>query len=284
LISFQLCFCTSTIVILKNPEDVEAFPGMTRKCFFSETVDPSEEFITLSAQAAHHLDHVLRTRPGELVEVRDGKGNGWLGEIVSTKGGEIRVRIGEKQEGDSESPLELTLALAFSRAERMELVLRQITEMGAHRFVAFRAQRSQYSLSGSQMENKVERWNKIAQSALCQCGRFRVPEIRILTGVPECIADVQTRGESGSETLKIIAYEEDQKQNLLDVWRLHPECRRVFIVVGPEGGWTHGEVDQFTRTGFHPVHLGPRILRFETAAVSLIASAQLLWGDFGRSF
>ena len=58
----------------------------------------------------------------------------------------------------------------------------------------------------------------------------------------------------------------------------------MLVVVGPEGGWSKGEAEQFVGAGFYSIHLGPRTLRLETAAVALVAAAQLLWGDLGKKF
>jgi len=256
---------------------------MTRKCFFVEHIDSDEDYVILSAQAAHHMESVLRMGAGDPVELRDGSGNAWEGVIAEKKCGAVRVRLGEKRQVENESPLDLTLALAFARSDRMELVIRQATEVGVSRFMAFRAQRSQYGLSGAQAAKREDRWAKIAREAFCQCGRMRLPEIQVLSGVTELISNVMTPQEQESaHGLRIVAWEEERRQSLLDLWRSFPERREVLVVVGPEGGWAPVEAEQLKEAGFHSVHLGIRTLRFETAALALVTSAQLLWGDLGR--
>jgi len=256
---------------------------MTRKCFFIDRIDPREDYVILNDRSAHHMESVLRMGDGDSVELRDGAGNAWRGVLAGREGGGIRIRLGEKRHVRNESPLNLTLALAFARSDRMELVLRQATEIGVHRLIAFRAQRSQYGLSGAQAAKKRERWEKIAREALCQCGRMRLPEIHLLSDVPEFISQVmKSEGHDEGCGLRIVAWEEERRQNLLGLWRSFPECSELLVVVGPEGGWTPGEVEQFERAGFHSVRLGTRTLRFETAALALVTSAQLLWGDLGQ--
>jgi len=254
---------------------------MTRKCFLIEDQDPETgRVVDLSESAAHHVRRVLRLRSGEGIELRDGRGNGWSGVIKEMKGQGIRVAIGERQTVEMESPLTLTLALAFSRSDRMELALRQATEMGVHRFVAFPAERSDYRLPGAQLERRRERWRKITREALCQCGRMRLPEIGVLGDTAEFIAHAAARGAAEGDGLKILAREEAERQSLHALFERHPICRDMLVVVGPEGGWSMSEGEQFGEAGFHAVHLGPRILRLETAVVALLAAAQLLWGDF----
>ena len=164
----------------------------------------------------------------------------------------------------------------------MELVLRQATEIGVHRFVAFRAQRSQYKLSAAQAEKRKERWSKIAREAMCQCGRMRLPEITVHHDVNELIAESARWSPGGEAGLKILTWEAERHQSLKRLWQEFPDCRRTLAVVGPEGGWTQDEVDRFRAAGFHLVHLGPRTLRLETAAIAFLSSAQVLWGDLGE--
>ena len=83
--------------------------------------------------------------------------------------------------------LAVTLALAHARSDRMEWIVRQATELGVQRLVAFRSARSQYGLDGDQAEKRRERWSKIAREALCQCGRIVLPEIVFLPDVASLI-------------------------------------------------------------------------------------------------
>jgi 16S rRNA (uracil1498-N3)-methyltransferase len=254
---------------------------MTRRCFFVERMDANQETVRLSDEVAYHAESVLRLKPGDSIDLRDGCGGAWHGLIVKIRKGEVHVRLGEARSPVNESPLEITLALAFSRSDRMELVLRQATEIGVRRFVGFGSQRSQYRLSGSQIPKRIDRWSKITREALCQCGRILLPEVHIVPDVPGLIAAVSSwPGDETRGCLKILAMEKDAQQNLFSLWRISPTCKQVIGVVGPEGGWDRREVDRFLEAGFCAVHLGPRTLRLETAAITMLASVQLLWGDF----
>jgi 16S rRNA (uracil1498-N3)-methyltransferase len=255
---------------------------MTRKCFLVEDVITEGATVTLPVEVAHHVRRVLRLRTGESVELRDGRGNGWSGVIEGMKGPRVNVVVGERQTVERESPLTLTLALAFSRSDRMELALRQATEMGVHRFAAFPSDRSDYRLPEAQLEKRKERWGKIAREALCQCGRTLLPEICIFKDTAGFIAHCTAQGTSEGGDLRIVAREEAQRQSLASLSEACPVCRRVLVLVGPEGGWSKSEGERFMEAGFHAVHLGPRVLRLETAVVAVLAAVQLLWGDIGK--
>jgi 16S rRNA (uracil1498-N3)-methyltransferase len=255
---------------------------MTRKCFLVDPEHLGEERVSLADDVAHHLRNVLRLRPGDTIELRDGRGNGWSAVVKEMKGREVRVAMGEKQVVQKESPLNLTLALAFSRSDRMDMALRQATEMGVHRFIAFRAEHSVYHQPESHRERKIERWRKIAREALCQCGRMRLPEVLMLSDTGELISKVSGGEPESGKALRILAREDGNRMSLRELLARHPVCHQALVVVGPEGGWSKREGDQFVGAGFCQVHLGPRTLRLETAAVALVAAVQLLWGDLGE--
>jgi len=252
---------------------------MTRKCFFVDRVDPDDGEIVLTGQTARHVQSVLRLRSGDALELRDGCGNGWTGTIVGKEKDSVRVRLTDRQLLQTESPLQLTLAMAFARTDRMELVIRQATELGIHRFVAYRSKRSQYGLSDAQVEKRRRRWLTIAREAMCQCGRMKIPEIHIVPDLLNFVCKAANHGKAG-KSLRLLALEGERRSGLADVWQSFPECAEVLAAVGPEGGWAAEEVRELLAADFHAVHLGPRILRLETAAIAFIALTQILWGDF----
>lgn len=256
---------------------------MTRRCFFVQRIDPGVGSIHLSLEASHHVENVLRRRVGDRIEIRDGFGNGWVGEISELKKGSVAVRLLAQQGLQvSESPVNIMLALGLARSEVMDLAVRQATENGVCRLIAFRAARSRYGLTGRQADKKIERWSKIAAEAMCQCGRGKMPEIALFPGLDEFLRSL-TEKEMGDETLKIFAWERGMGACLSSFRESRPRCSHIVAAIGPEGGWEDSEASRLTGAGFASIHLGPRILRFETAAVALISSIQLLWGDLGQA-
>lgn len=255
---------------------------MTRHCFYADWLDAAERLAVLKDQAAHHVRNVLRLKPGEVIDLRDCDGRGWKGVIADMTEEQVRIQLLEPYDLPTESPLELSLALALARPDRMDLVLRQATEIGLTRFIVFKAERSQYGLSRDQAAKRRDRWLKIAREAVCQCGRMRLPEIVICEDWMDFLLEASQCTTPRTAGLRIFADESGTGRNLLSLWRSCPMYRQVLTVVGPEGGWTPVEVNRFAEADFYPVRLGPRILRFETAATALLSSVQTLWGDFGQ--
>lgn len=256
---------------------------MRRKRFWVDRIDPEDERVVLTGQAAHHLVDVLRMKTGEAIELLDGKGGSWLARIESIGRQGVSVKLLAPGEESRESPLDLSLAMAFSRSEKMDQVVRQATELGVNRLIAFQAERSQYGLQRIDRVKKRERWQKIAREALRQCRRQREPECVLLSDVSDLLNWADQWGQPSERSLKLFGWEQEDRKSLLDLRAGSPFCMQFLVVVGPEGGWSHDEAQRLGAAGFSGVHLGPRILRLETAAVVLAASIQLLWGDLGVS-
>lgn len=254
---------------------------MTRRAFYVTGIDGSESRTVLTGPLVHQFRHVLRLTPGQTVELRNGRGGAWAAEIIESGNKAITLRLLARLDSAAEAPVPVTLAMAYSRSDRMDLVVRQAVELGIQRFIAFASERSQYTLAAARERKKQQRWEKITQEALCQCGRTELPEIRLCSSLVRFLSELRERCSSVPETLKILALEEGAAHNLHDLRRAFPMPQEILVAVGCEGGWTGAEVDAFSRSGFHAVHLGPRILRLETAAVTLLSCVQMLWGDLG---
>jgi 16S rRNA (uracil1498-N3)-methyltransferase len=254
---------------------------MSRKCFYVGRLGDDLSTVLIQGDAAHHISRVLRLRVGENVELRDGLGRSWRAQILDISKSAVDLRILDELTIQTESAMRLTLGLALARADRMDWMVRQGTEAGVHRFAFFPASRSQYRLDGRESARRSDRWLKIAQEAMCQCQRTVLPQISVHESVDAFIKAVSLSAVPEKESLKVLAAEGRMEKSLMDVYREHPVCSEIVAVVGPEGGWSEGEVSRFEFEGFHRIHLGPRIMRFETAALAVMVSAQLLWGDLG---
>ena len=124
------------------------------------------------------------------------------------------------------------------------------------------------------VQSKSHRWPHLVRRAARQCRRAMLPELC----EPVCFADA-LEAASGAE-LKLLLYEGETSWSLRDgIGGLKPE--RVALVVGPEGGFAPAEVDRAQGLGVLPVHLGPRVLRTETAAIVAAALLQGVLGDLG---
>ena len=151
--------------------------------------------------------------------------------------------------------------------------MEKATELGAHVIVPVLSEFSVPNWPERKIAARTARWNKIALSAVKQCGRTRLPEILPLRDFPAFVSD------DWSDALKLFFYEKESAQSLRDVREKRAEPKTVVLAVGAEGGFSKPEAMLADTHGFEPVHLGPRILRAETAAITALSLVQFLWGD-----
>jgi 16S rRNA (uracil1498-N3)-methyltransferase len=169
----------------------------------------------------------------------------------------------------AESPLELTLGLGLAKGEAVDLVVRQATEMGVKRLIPFVSTYAK-KIAPKRAARRLARWQRQAQESLKSCQRLFLPEISPVQDFPAVLA--------GPEEVKFLCYEADRGGGLLACLS-RPRPAGVRVLIGPEGGFTPEEVAQAQMAGFQVVSLGPRRLRVETAALTVVALIQYAWGD-----
>jgi len=230
--------------------------------------------IIIGGEDAYHLARVLRAKPGERITATDGQGR--LYEVVLTEVHPDGVR-GEvlKVSADRAEPaLKITLAQSLLKGEKMDLVFQKGTEIGVTAFLPFLSARTVARPAPAQFGKKQERWAKIVLAAAKQSGRGLIPAVHPITAWEDLAPLVAGR-------FTIVAWEGEANRSLRQALRDCPFAANgeapceVLLVVGPEGGFAPEEVAMLTAWGAHPVSLGPRILRAETAGP--LAAALILY-------
>ena len=216
--------------------------------------------VRLDSEETHHLARVLRARPGERVDVFDGRGREWRG----TYEGEGLVQLHEEILEPVEAPVAITLLQAGSRPERFEWVLQKGTEVGV---VAFRWIGTARVEPDAPSPARLERWRRILVEAAKQSGRRVVPALDVEPDWP--------RPPGGGRGLVL----HPGGASLGSV--LGEPFGDLEIAVGPEGGFDEEEIAALRALGWAVAGLGPRILRTETAGPLAAALVLHLRGDLG---
>ncbi len=223
--------------------------------------------IELEESAARHVAGALRLRAGAALTLFNGDGGEYHAELVEAARRQVRVRVGEFNPVERESPLPVTLGLGISRGERMDYAIQKSTELGVARVVPLISERTEVRLRGEREQKKQRHWQQVAISACEQCGRNRVPEIAAVTGLADWLA--QATGD-----LRLVLHHRTDG-GLGDL----PRPANLDLLVGPEGGLAPAEVDAALAAGFTGMALGPRVMRTETAPVAALSIVQFNWGD-----
>ncbi len=226
--------------------------------FYVRPSDVQGERLWLVGQEWHHLQVVQRARTGHLFFAVDGQGHCYQCELVRAERERGEARIIAQSTEFGEPQLWVTVAAAPLRGERFDLLVEKCTELGVKRLVPVRTARTVSVASA-----RVERWRRVALAAMKQCGRSVWPE------VTEPLTFDEFVGQASQSALRVIPHEGTRALTLVDLlekWQTSPG-HEATVLVGPEGGFTDGEVEAAASKGFVPVSLGVRRLRAETAAI-----------------
>jgi 16S rRNA (uracil1498-N3)-methyltransferase len=238
------------------------------RVFIDAPLEPGSR-VTLEGNAASHVTRVLRLRVGDALTLFNGRGGEYAASIDKSHGGEVIVAIGEHSPVERESPFSLTLAQGVSRGERMDLVVQKATELGVARLLPVLTERSVVRLDAQQADRRSNHWRAIAIAACEQCGRNHLPEVALPAPLREVL-----RQPAGDRARLLLS--PDAGLRIEDVAR---PVTGVTVLIGPEGGLSDQEQTDARAAGFTAVHLGPRILRTETAAIAALTLLQREFGD-----
>ncbi len=210
-------------------------------------------------------------RVGSLVTLTDPEGNDFRGRVLRLSGTEASVLVFEAFGSPTESFLEIIVLQALPEKERMEMIIQKATELGVSAILPFQSERSISLKEREVKQKKAHRWQQIAAKAVQQSRRAKVP------CVGECRPFQEVLGDCREDGLKILLWEKGGEP-LKKVLRRY-STQKIYGMVGPEGGFTESEVKLAKENGFIPVKLGQRILRTETAAITLVGILQYELGD-----
>ncbi|WP_199611412.1 16S rRNA (uracil(1498)-N(3))-methyltransferase [Flocculibacter collagenilyticus] len=228
---------------------------------------------TLTDDAVGHVGRVLRMNVGDHIRLFHNantfsESGEFLSEIVEVSKKKVVVKPIEFIANDVESPLTIHLGQGISRGDKMELTIQKSVELGVTEITPLFSERCGVKLSGERLEKKLSQWQKIAISACEQCGRNAIPVIHPPMQFNEWVS-------KNTNELKL---------------NLHPRAKDtiktigmpnhgVRFLVGPEGGLSESEIDLASAQGFKEILIGPRVLRTETAALTVITALQVQYGD-----
>ncbi len=238
---------------------------MARRRFFVNQVRNGSAEIT--GESAQHLTRVLRVEKGQTFEITDNN-RVWLATVESARRDLVRFDVTEELDAGPQAP-EVTLYLALIKFDRFEWAVEKATELGVTRIVPVAAVRSDRGLfEGGQ--KRVERWRRIAHEASEQSRRLRIPEIDAPVKMVQAMRDESTHR---------FWCDERPGAPALAAAFLPRQGETAAVLIGPEGGWTDPEREQFATAGWRGVSLGPLVLRAETAvcaALAVIAQQRLV--------
>ena len=234
--------------------------------FFINSDQVAGELLTIIGDDVNHMKNVLRMRSGEAFTAADENGEFYRCEIEELEKTQVTAKILWKEKGNAELSSKIYLFQGLPKSDKMELIIQKAVELGAYEIIPVATKRAIVKLDAKKEASKLKRWQAIAEGAAKQSGRMLIPQI----------SEVKTYGEAL------------QMARELDINMIPYECARgmdgtreifgsikpgmsVGIFIGPEGGFEESEVEKAKEQGIHPVTLGRRILRTETAGLTTLS-------------
>lgn len=231
--------------------------------------------VVIEGREARHIGQVLRMKPGDILLLLDGLGSEYQGEIKEVSAGRVIVTVLAREESSPEPPVRVVLAQGIPRGDKLEFIIQKGTELGLARLVPLLTPRSVVRPDREWEKNRAARWERVAAEAAKQCRRSVLPKIDSVHSLEQALRMIP------QSALAIIPWEGEGEVWLKDLLR-GERASEVWVFIGPEGGWEQREVELAREAGVIPVTLGPRILRTETAALTLLSILMYEWGDVGE--
>lgn len=223
--------------------------------------------LALPEATAHHALRVRRLATGDALTLFDGNGGEYAAVITNAGRRDAQVRIERFADGIGEPARAVTLAQALVATDPMDAIVRHAVELGVAIVQPLVTARSARFPEGAAGDKRLAHWRAIAVSACEQCGRNRIPEVAL----PVELAPWLVRRESGRPGIVLAPAEGVPLGAGVSTSRARSDAHGLDVLVGPEGGFTFDEIAAAVQRGLVAAHMGPRILRAETAALAALA-------------
>lgn len=234
--------------------------------FFVDKNNIEENRILIDGADAHHIARSLRMAEGDEAIVCDGEGSEYRCTLVRIRDEECECEIIEALDSGAESPVSITLCMAYPKGDKLETVIQKAVELGCDRIIPFESSRCIKRPKAEKAEKQTARLQRIAEEAAKQCGRARIPTV----GAP--ISFKQMLAETQKCDLSLLCYENEDGKTIKDALKNAGKVKSISIIVGAEGGFSTDEVMEATNANCLSVSLGNRILRCETAPLFALAA------------
>ena len=242
-----------------------------------ENLNAQDGVCAITGPEARHMTRVLRMEAGDRFVLMDEKGLRFLASIESVMRQGVRVAILNPLPKPLPSPVIITLCQALLKSGPMDYLIQKTSELGVDHILPFTSLRTITTLKKERLSNRMRHWREIAKSSAKQSGRAVPAQIDLPSTLWKLTAKWKAQ-----RCMKAILWEGEGTTDFKGLIRGSSRAGKFIGMVGPEGGFTGEEIELAADAGFIPVTLGNRILRSETAAMTMVAIVQYELGDLGN--
>lgn len=240
--------------------------------FFVESSAVGDGKITITGSDVNHIANVLRLKIGEEIQAI-GLHNQltYYCEIEQIEKKEVLCKIIDVQSESTELPIEITLYQGLPKGDKLEFVIQKAVEMGATRIVPVSMKRSVVKVDPKKADNKLKRWQAIAESAASQSKRCVIPEVCGVTAYKLAVDEASNQCDYILLPYELANGMDETRKIMNEIVNSNKDRLKIAIFIGPEGGFEEKEVEYACEKGAKVITLGKRILRTETAPLAILA-------------
>lgn len=237
--------------------------------FFVEPsqININDKSVIITGNDVNHIRNVLRMKPGEEISVSNGvDGKEYRCGIMALEADRVICELRFVKEDGVELPCKVYLFQGLPKADKMEWIVQKAVELGVYEIIPVAAKRCVVKLDEKKVGVKVARWQGIAEAAAKQSKRGIIPQVM------EVLSFSQAVKKASDMDVRLIPYEmaEGMEKTRQIVDNLKPG-QSIAVFIGPEGGFEEAEIQEARTVGIEPVTLGKRILRTETAGMTVLS-------------
>ncbi len=219
--------------------------------------------INLSEDTSKHLVKSLRLKPSDKIILFNGDGYDYHGEVSDIDKKNVKIAVNEKKHNTSEADIDISILQSVTSRDKLDFIFQKNTELGIKNFYLINTERVNFKIPQSKTENRIEHLKKVVISACEQSGRSKIPTVH------ETILGLNKLTNEDDHSCKLILnpYTDYSLSNLTNNDLINKKSFQILI--GPEGGFSEAEIKVAENAGFKSLSLGKRVLRTETASLSI---------------
>lgn len=235
--------------------------------FFTDKSNITDSLVYIEGKDVNHIKNVLRMRVGEEISVGNGEDEDeYRCEITELGEERIAAKIMFVKKANVELPVKVSLYQGLPKSDKMEMIIQKCVELGVCGIIPVETKRCVVKIDDKKKESRVARWQAIAEAAGKQSKRAIVPNIGQIVSFKEACKS------AADADVKMIPYELcEGTESTKEIFKNLKSGQSVAIFIGPEGGFDEKEIEYAKECGITPVSLGQRILRTETAGMTVLA-------------
>ena len=241
--------------------------------FFVEPDQISDKSVIITGEDVNHIKNVIRLKVGDEISISNGiDGRDYRCGIASMTDTEILCELRFIKEDGVELPSKVYLFQGLPKGDKMELIIQKLVELGVFEIIPVAMKRRVVKLDDKKAKSKIVRWQSISEAAAKQSKRGVVPQIHDVMSFQTALEYAQTMD------VKLVPYEMEETLDGASgmagtkkiIEGLKPG-QSVAVFIGPEGGFEESEIQAAIDAGMKPITLGKRILRTETAGMTVMS-------------